>query len=155
DIARESVLDCIEVVPEFILVKWMRDVKYLLSSNAWARVALMLMVLVALALLGFRYLHTLGLRRFAFILACIFFVLAVSAYIFSLSERHDVVSESEGIVMLPVSSVKSSPGEDGKSLFILHEGTKVEILDQLGSWLKVQISDGRQGWMPAEDVQAI
>ena len=66
-----------------------------------------------------------------------------------------MVSEAEGIVMIPVSSVKSSPGEEGKSLFILHEGTRVEILDELGSWLKIQISDGRQGWMPAGDVQAI
>lgn len=154
-VARESVLDRIEVVPEFILVKWVRDVKYLLSSNAWAWVALSLMVLVALSLLGFRYFNALGLRRFAFIMACVFFILAVSSFIFSLSERHDVVSEGEGIVMLPVSSVKSSPGEEGKSLFILHEGTRVEILDELGSWLKVQISDGRQGWMPAGDVQAI
>ena len=154
-IARESVLDRIEVVPEFILVKWLRDVKYLLSSNAWAWMALSLMLLVAVALLGFRYFHTLGLRRFAFILACIFFVLAVSSFLFSLSERHDVVSESEGIVMIPVSSVKSSPGEEGKSLFILHEGTKVEILDVLGSWYKVEISDGRQGWMPAADVETI
>ena len=154
-IARESVLDRIEVVPEFILVKWVRDIKYLLSSNAWAWVALSLMLLVALAMLGFRYFQTLGARRFAFILACVLFVLAVSSFLFSLSERHDVVSESEGIVMLPVSSVKSSPGEEGKSLFILHEGTRVEILDVLGSWYKVQISDGRQGWMPAEDVATI
>lgn len=154
-IARESVLDRIEVVPEFILVKWLRDVKYMLSSNAWAWMALSLMLLVAVALLGFRYFHTLGLRRFAFIMACIFFVLAVSSYLFSLSERHDVVSESDGIVMIPVSSVKSSPGEEGKSLFILHEGTKVEILDVLGTWYKVEISDGRQGWMPAGDVETI
>ena len=155
DIARESVLDRIEVVPEFILVKWIRDLKYMLSSNAWAWVALSLMLLVAVALLGFRYFRTLGLRRLAFIVACIFFVMAVSSYLLSLGERRDVVSESEGIVMIPVTSVKSSPGEEGKSLFILHEGTKVEILDELGSWLKVQISDGRQGWMPSGDVEAI
>jgi uncharacterized protein YgiM (DUF1202 family) len=54
-----------------------------------------------------------------------------------------------------MSSVKSSPGEEGKSLFILHEGTKVEILDVLGTWYKVEISDGRQGWMPAGDVETI
>ena len=154
-IARESVLDRIEVVPEFILVKWVRDIKYLLSSNAWAWAALVLMTLVALCMLGFRYFRSIGWRRFAFIMACVLFVLMISAYIFSLSERHDVLSEDEGIVMLPVSSVKSSPGEEGKSLFILHEGTKVEILDRLGTWFKVEISDGRQGWMPSADVEVI
>ena len=155
DIARESVLDRIEVVPEFILVKWLRDVKYLLSSNAWAWVTVALVLLVALCLLGFRYFGRRGARTLSFILACILFVLAVASFIFSMSERHDVMARDSAIVMIPVSSVKSSPGEDGKSLFILHEGTKVQILDQLGEWSKVEISDGRQGWMRAGDVEAI
>ncbi len=154
-IARESVLDRIETVPEFILIKWVRDVKYLLSSNAWAWVALALMLLVALCLLGFRYFHRRGARRFAFVVACILFVAAIGAFIFSLSERHDVAAEKDAIVMIPVTSVKSSPGEEGKSLFILHEGTKVEILDKLGDWSKVEISDGRQGWIRAADIEAI
>ncbi len=154
-IARESVLDRIEVVPEFILIKWVRDIKYLLSSNAWAWVSLSLMLLAALCLLGFRFLGSRGMRTLAFVLACILFVAAVSSFIFSVSERGDVLSKDSAIVMIPVSSVKSSPGEDGKSLFILHEGTKVRILDELGEWSKVEISDGRQGWMRASDVEAI
>jgi hypothetical protein len=143
------------VVPEFILIKWARDIKYLLSSNAWAWVSLSLMLLAALCLLGFRFLGSRGMRTLAFVLACILFVAAVSSFIFSVSERGDVLSKDSAIVMIPVSSVKSSPGEDGKSLFILHEGTKVRILDELGEWSKVEISDGRQGWMRASDVEAI
>jgi len=155
DIARESVLDRIEVVPEFILIKWVRDVKYLLSSNAWAWVALALIFLTAVCLLGFRFLAARGARTLSFVLACILFVLALASFLFSVSERHDVMAQDSAIVMIPVSSVKSSPGEDGKSLFILHEGTKVKLLDELGIWYKVEISDGRQGWMRASDVEAI
>lgn len=155
DIARESVLDRIDVMPEFILAKWVKDIKYMLSSNTWAWVALSLVLLAVVLLLGFRYFRSMGLRRLSFVLACILFVLAALSFVLSLSERSDVVSENEGIVMISVSSVKSSPAEDSKSLFILHEGTKVGILDELGTWLKVQISDGRQGWIPAGDVSAI
>ena len=155
DIARESVLDRIEVVPEFILIKWVRDVKYLLSSNAWAWVALALMLLVAVCLLGFRFFAARGARTLSFVVACILFVLALASFLFSVSERHDVMARDSAIVMIPVSSVKSSPGEDGKSLFILHEGTKIKLLDTLGEWYKVEISDGRQGWMRAGDVEAI
>ena len=134
NIARESVLDRIETVPEFILAKWVRDAKYMLSSDAWAWVALALMLLVALCLLGFRYFHGRGARRFAFVMACIFLLAAIGAFIFAWSERGDVTSERDAVVMIPVSSVKSSPGEDGKSLFILHEGTKIQVLDELGDW---------------------
>ena len=155
DIARESVLDRIEVVPEFILVKWVRDVKYLLSSNAWAWIALAAVFLVAVLLLAFRFGRSRGGRTTAFVFACLALLAGIVAYLFSLSERGDVMRESEAVIMQPVTSVKSSPGEEGKSLFILHEGTKVQILDKLGSWDKVEISDGRQGWLPAADVEVI
>jgi SH3-like domain-containing protein len=55
-----------------------------------------------------------------------------------------------------VTSVKSSPsGEASKDLFILHEGTKVKLIDQLGTWSKVELADGRQGWMKTDDLEVI
>ena len=60
------------------------------------------------------------------------------------------------IVMIPVASVKSSPSESSaKDLFILHEGTKVKILDEVGSWKNISLADGRQGWIPADNLEII
>lgn len=154
-IARESVLDRIETVPEFILAKWLRSLKYTLSSNAWAYVALALMLLVAAGLLLWRFSSRKGVRTPGFVAACVCLVLALSAYAFSWSERGDVLSDRDAIVMQSVTSVKSSPSGEGKSLFILHEGTKVEVLDSVGDWVKVEIADGRQGWMPEGDISRI
>ena len=60
------------------------------------------------------------------------------------------------IVMSPVTSVKSSPSEEvSKDLFILHEGTKVTILDAVGDWRNIELADGRQGWIHTEDIEVI
>ena len=60
------------------------------------------------------------------------------------------------IVMSPVSSVKSSPSSgSSKDLFVIHEGTKVTILDEVGSWKNISLADGRQGWLPAADLEVI
>ena len=56
----------------------------------------------------------------------------------------------------PFVSVKSSPGADAsKDLFILHEGTKVKIVDSVGSWYNIELADGRQGWMQVSDIEII
>ena len=52
-------------------------------------------------------------------------------------------------------TVKSTPNESGTDLFVLHEGTKVEILEELGDWCKIEIADGRQGWMKGKDIESI
>ena len=58
--------------------------------------------------------------------------------------------------MRPVSSVKSSPSSDSaKDLFILHEGTKVKILDEVDLWMNIELSDGRQGWIATKDIEII
>ena len=58
--------------------------------------------------------------------------------------------------MRPVTSVKSSPSESSaKDLFILHEGTRVKILDNVGSFTQIEIADGRQGWIPIADLEII
>ena len=62
----------------------------------------------------------------------------------------------KAIVMRPVVSVKSSPStEAAQDLFILHEGTKVEILDQVGSWSNIELADGRQGWIRTSEIEII
>lgn len=155
EIARESVQDKIEAVPEFILTKWVKDFEHGMSSDGWAVLALV-SALVALALLlCFRFSGRTGIRRLSFILAMVAALMFVLSLVFSFNLRSDITSEDSGIVMLPVSSVKSSPADNGKSVFILHEGTRVEVLDRLGEWVKVEISDGRQGWMPASDIEVI
>ena len=155
DIARESVQDKIEVVPEFILKKWVKDFAHGLSSDGWAVLALVSAMLALALLLCFKFAGRTGIRRLSFILAMAAALMFVVSVLFAFDLRGDVTSEDSGIVMLPVSSVKSSPADNGKSVFILHEGTKVEILDRLGDWVKVEIADGRQGWMPASDMEVI
>ena len=60
------------------------------------------------------------------------------------------------IVMRPVSSVKSSPSaESAKDLFILHEGTRVKILDNVSGFSNIQLADGRQGWIPSAEIEII
>ena len=71
-------------------------------------------------------------------------------------QKNDYMKTGSAIVMRPVVSVKSSPSsESSQDLFILHEGTKVEILDQVGSWNNIELADGRQGWMRSADMEII
>ena len=66
------------------------------------------------------------------------------------SKTHD-----NAIVFAPEVSVKSSPADSGTDLFVLHEGTKVVIQEQVGSWVEVVLSDGNRGWLPVSTIEVI
>ncbi len=154
-IAKALTMDKIDVIPEFFLVTWLRKVKYLCSADGWAWITLLLALVAAALFLGFKFLGSERGRRLSFIFACIVALLAAGSLAFSLSERSDALRTDSAIMVQPVSSIKSSPGDAGKSIFVLHEGTKVRLLDELGTWRKIELSDGRQGWVETSALEVI
>lgn len=155
EIVRQMTLDKIDVVPDFILVSWFRHLRQGLSADAWAWITLALAALVGLLFLLFRLGGSTALRTVSFIAGCVFVVLTVFTFVFSLQQKHAITRQDSAIVTTPVCSVKSSPAEGGKTVFVLHEGTKVRILDNVGDFAKVEIADGRQGWAPTSTFEVI
>ncbi len=155
EIARLKTLDKIESVPEFILSTWTKDLRNSLSSDNWSRIFLALLGATAILLLFFRHHPASAGRKVSFIAACVTFLFALIALIFALNLRSKAKSYDMGIVLAPVSNVKSAPNSTGGNLFILHEGTKIEILENVGGWSNIKLSDGRQGWILSRDYEII
>ena len=65
------------------------------------------------------------------------------------------MDSSEAIVMSSAAPVKSSPDSNGTDLFILNEGAKVTILDNLNGWYEIVIASGNKGWISGEYVEII
>ena len=148
--------DRIDPVPEFFLKKWMKDISYLMDSDAWAIVALVLLGLTLAMFLLFLLAPSVAGRRTGFFTGLVLLVFMCFALGFSVSQKKASMSADKAIVTRPVVSVKSSPSaEASKDLFILHEGTKVTVLDQVGAWNNISLADGRQGWLPADAMERI
>ena len=156
ELVNSTIHDRIDSVPEFILKVWARDICYIMDSDAWAVVFLVLFALTLALVLLFLLAPTAAGRRTGFFTGVVTLLLAVSALNFSLWQKRDYMDVDSAIVMRPVTSVKSSPSaEASKDLFVLHEGTKVRILDTVGSWNNISLADGRQGWIPSDDLAVI
>lgn len=150
------VQDKIEPVPEFILKSVARKVCYVMGSNAWA--VIFLVLLAAALVMGLLFLlgSSVGKRRASFYCGIVLLLLSAGALSFSIWQKSDSVKTDTAIVMSPVSSVKSSPSSgSSKDLFVIHEGTKVTILDEVGSWKNIALADGRQGWITSNELEVI
>lgn len=59
------------------------------------------------------------------------------------------------IVFAATVTIKSAPQDNSNDLFVLHEGTKVEVTESLGEWKKIRIADGNVGWLRANTIHVI
>ena len=68
---------------------------------------------------------------------------------------HYLNNELDAIVFTPTVNIKSSPDENSKDIFVLHEGTKISLLDVVGDWQEIRISNGSIGWIKTSDIKKI
>ena len=156
DLLNSSIQDRIDPVPELILKTWMMKVCYLADSDDWAVAFLVLFAVFAALMLLFLLGRSVSARRIGFFAGIAVLLVALTCLGFSQWQRKAYMSADEAIIVRPVTSVKSSPsGESSKDLFILHEGTKVKLLDRVGTWSNIELADGRQGWMQSSDMEVI
>lgn len=148
--------DRIDPVPEFVLKTWTKSVCYILDSDAWAALFIVFLLLAGLMTVVLVLSSRTAWKRTGFFSGIVFLLLAVASVSFSLWQRSDYMRADRAVVMRPVTSVKSSPSDEASTdLFILHEGTSVRILDTVGDWNNIELADGRQGWIPSDDIEVI
>lgn len=67
-----------------------------------------------------------------------------------------MIKRNRILVLNPSVTVRSTPSESGTSLFILHEGRKVNVKDNsMKEWKEIHLEDGKVGWVPASAIEVI
>lgn len=153
--AESFIKDKIESVPSSAIGKVTEGVGNLLSANGWGVVSLVLLALSLGCGILYVVLSRRSARKGAFTVAVVSAALMVVAVAFGAGERKDILSADEAIVLSSAAAVKSSPERTSKDLFILHEGTKVEVLDTFGTWREIRIADGNKGWIQQSAIALI
>lgn len=147
--------DRIETVPEFFLKSWIRSLSYSMSSRSWAIVSLCLFALALAMALLFLLSAGAGARKTGFFSGLSALAISILCLTFSLTQKSALNRTDEAVVTAAVSPVKSSPASTSVDLFVLHEGTKVKVLEVVGGWCNIELGDGRQGWIREGDAQII
>jgi tetratricopeptide (TPR) repeat protein len=154
-IARTLIVDRFQEIPVLFFVRWYNFVSLFLSSNTWAKISIISFILSLLLLSLYIYTSVYRQKVLGFWFAVSFFILSGSSLAFTLRNKSLVYDSHKAIITIPQVSGKSSPDTSGTDLFILHEGTKVSIDDEVGEWLEIRLSDGNKGWVPVNSLNII
>jgi len=153
--AQNMTLDAIDTMPETGLSKIYQNVVGFLSFDQWAYVGVVFMVLFVLLYIAFYYFRYSSRKRIAFITSIITLLICIVSVVFAFLQYNKFKADGPAIVFANESSVKSEPNKRSQEAFALHEGTKVNVLDELNDWKKIRIADGTTGWIPSEDIKLL
>lgn len=147
--------DHIEPLPQFFIARWWNALVGFLGPRGWLLIAILSALLFALCCGIFALSKSYSMRKGFFIASMASLVLALfcaGLFASALSHSND---DSHAIVTAPMAEVMSSPDSGSVNKFILHEGTKVTITDNVEQWVKITIADGNKGWLQTSDITII
>lgn len=153
--ANARIVDKIDSVPEFFFKTWMRDLAMFFGSNSWAVLGLIFLAMALGGVILWLLADTLAFRKLGFYGGIFCLILFLTSTVFANFQRKRILYDREAIVMNLVAPVKSSPGSGSKDLFVLHEGTKVKVLERLDGWAEILLSDGNKGWVLESAIETI
>ena len=155
-LARGKTVDKVTPPSEMFFVTWWHNLCNTMSSHSWRAFAITCFVLMLIGILAYMFVPILLIRKIGVYGAMMMFAFVVFANFAAYSQNKALQDRNTAIVIAPAISVKSSPNESSTDLFLIHEGSKVEILDStMKEWREVKFEEGKQGWLPVSAIIVI
>jgi tetratricopeptide (TPR) repeat protein len=147
DLANLRTLDRLERVPEIFLINWLRTLAGILPFTVLVAVFVLSWVVLFVALAVMNVVPTGRLSTWMrwTVLGAIAFLVIFGALV--LVQVLDQSGHDDAVILAQVVTAKTSPDQQSSDAFVIHEGLKVKLGDEVGGWVKITLSDGKVGWI--------
>jgi len=155
DFARRMAIDDIKIIPKVGFNKLIEDFTSTYYYDTWAWIAVVLAFVFLACFAGYYFSGT-AFRKRIFFTGMFVVLLGIFVSIFSgIYEKNRIANEKLAIVFAETASVKGEPKASSAETILLHEGTKVYILESIANWKKVQLTDETTGWIEADAIKEL
>jgi len=154
-IANSMIVDKIEQVPEMFYKKWWNYFYNAFNEDTWTMLSLASWIILLFFVALFFITKLRSTKKLAFYLGLFFLLITIGTFGLSSQKYYYTKENKEAIIFTPTITAKSSPTQSSVDLFVIHEGTKVQIIDEVQGWVKIKIRNGSIGWLPGDSVKRI
>jgi len=156
EIAKSKTVDKIDEIPDIFFIGWIKSLINSTSVDVWAKWGIVFFIFFLAGLYFLIFSSKAVIKKVGFIAAIMFLFFSICTNGFAFYQKGVLTNRSTAIVVSPSVTVRSTPNDNGTSLFILHEGHKVRIKDgSMKSWKEISLEDGKVGWISASDIEII
>lgn len=151
----QKITDRINAVPETAFARWWNRLSGQHTERGWAIWAIVGAFILVGSILGYLFSSSKALQISCFILFWGALLLIVFSLVFANKEKKRYEQTSEAIVMNLVVEAKTAPSEKSRTTFVIHEGLKVQITNEINGYVEIRIPNGEKGWITRNTIEKI
>ncbi|MGM0635389.1 MAG: tetratricopeptide repeat protein [Bacteroidota bacterium] len=153
--AENMTVDQIDPLPVAEIDKKIEAFVFHFNRDTWAKIAIGFSFLMLLFFLGYLFAKTANKKRLFFT----FFILNLlsSVFVFWVAQKQEDMTQLQryAIIFPEEIDVYSEPNANQDVAFLLHEGTKVKVLDNFRNFTKIELSNGSTGWTQETNLRVL
>lgn len=154
--ARSKTIDKITPKSEMFFTTWYKSLVNFMGVDDWARLSITSLSAALILVLCYLFGKRLLLRKTGFYGAAVFLFIFILSNIFAYEQKGILTRRTGAVVIAPSVSLKKTPTANGEQSTVVHEGSRVEIIDDtLKDWKQVELEDGREGWLNVTQIERI
>jgi len=153
--AENARVDSIEPLPQTVFTTWYKKVSGIFLYNGWAIVAVVFSFLFVLLFLTYYYAASERKKRLLFTSSLFSLLFLICTVTVAFMTYADAANDNPAIIFSESVDVKDAPSMAGEVSYIIHEGTKVHLLERDSDWVRIRLADGKDGWIPASDMKEL
>lgn len=155
-LARSKTIDKITDNNDIFPVVWYHALINSFSTDGWAYIAILSLTLFTVLFMVYLFSRNVRIRKISFTGLIVFILLCIFSHFAAYKQKSEMDDRNGAIIIVPSASIKQSPVPSNPDAFILHEGTRVNIIDRsIKGWLEIELIDGRSGWLQSSTVELI
>jgi len=155
DYARKRTIDDIKVVPKVGFHALIASYTSTLTPGQWGGWAIGLSFVAVALFCGYYISRRAWVKRSFFIGMSSLLLALLICLCGGYYEQNRLAAEHPAIIFAEQTTVKSEPRLQASDAFVLHEGTKVFVLETMADWCKIQLTDETTGWMQNDALKSL
>ena len=155
EVVKKTLPDQLDVISDFFVLEWWDETRNICSPTQWAVIGLLLLWAgIGGLVLWFRGKNRQA-RKQGFVAGIVLLLLSILPFALGFSAAQYQKDSQKAVIMVEQVNLKSAPDEVSEDLMELHEGTCLQILDEIGEWKKIRLSNGEEGWLETKVLEKI
>jgi tetratricopeptide (TPR) repeat protein len=155
EFANNMVIDDITVLPKSGLSNFFNNAISIFGTNGWAWIAILGLSIFTILFLLYYFSIASKWKRTFFTSAITALIISFISLVFAFHLNNVAQNNNFAIIFAEEVPVRNEPNLRGNELFLLHEGTKVQVLNTFQDWIHLELANGYTGWMLGSEAKKL
>ena len=153
--SQNMLIDKIDQLPSNQLSDFINYISMFFSIKQWLILGIIFLYFFLILFVIYFFKKDSNDKKNYFTLSSAFFCLTIIFILIGVTKFENQKSNIQAIIFDKKIDFRTEPNYRSEIQFNLHEGTKVNIIDELDDWVLVELSNGASGWMELKSIKKI